>query len=176
MYTEIEAKLKIESPELIERRLVELGAEFIAELSQTDYHFDDAKATLKKGDKTLRLRRQVAADRTQLLMTYKGPKEKSNFKKRQEIEFEVDDDADKLLGAIGYHRTLVVEKTRRLWRFGDCEVALDRLELLGDFLEIEGPDDETISSVQESLGLSDLPHIPKGYAALTKAKLRELGR
>jgi len=178
MCTEIEAKLKIEAPEQIERRLVELGAEFIAELSQTDYHFDDAKATLKKGDKALRLRRQVAADSTQLLMTYKGPKEKSNFKKRQEIEFDLADAdaAGKLLGALGYHKTLVVEKTRRLWRFGGCEVALDRLELLGDFLEIEGPDDEKINSVQKSLGLSDLPHIPKGYAALTKARLRELGR
>src|SRR3990167_5086568 len=102
MCTEIEAKLKIESPEQIEARLVELGAEFIGELRQTDYHFDDAKATLKKADKALRIRRQVAAGRTQLLMTYKGPKEKSNFKKRQEIEFELcdADAAEKLLGAL----------------------------------------------------------------------------
>lgn len=176
MCMEIEAKLKIESPDQVERRLVELGAEFIAELRQTDYHFDDAKATLKKNDKALRIRRQVAADRTQLMITYKGPKEISNFKKRREIEFELADAdaAEKLLGALGFHKALVVEKRRRLWRLGGCEVALDRLDLLGNYLEIEGPDDEKINSVQESLGLSGLPHIAKSYAALIKAKLREL--
>lgn len=176
MCTEIEAKLKIESPEQLERRLAELGAEFIAELRQTDYHFDDAKATLKKGDKALRIRCQVAADRTQLLITYKGPKEKSNFKKRQEIEFELSDAdaAEKLLGALGFHKALVVEKTRRLWRFGGCEVAVDKLDLLGDYLEIEGPDDEKINGVQKSLGLSHLRHIPKSYAALLNARSREL--
>ena len=175
MHTEIEAKLKIESPERIEARLVELGAEFIGELRQTDYHFDDAKATLRKGDKALRIRQQVSADRTQLLMGYKGPKEKSNFKKRQEIEFELTDTdaAEKLLGALGYHRALAVEKRRRLWRFGGCEVAVDRLDLLGDYLEIEGPDDEKITSVQKSLGLSHLQHIPKSYAGLIRAKSRE---
>ena len=175
MHTEIEAKLKIDSPRQIEARLAELGAEFIGELRQTDYHFDDAKATLKKNDKALRIRRQVAADRTQLLITYKGPKEKSNLKKRQEIEFELSDAdaAEKLLGALGFHKTLVVEKRRRLWRFGGCEVAVDRLDLLGDYLEIEGPDDERINSVQESLGLCELPHIPKSYAALIRAKSRE---
>ncbi|MBN2272220.1 MAG: class IV adenylate cyclase [Sedimentisphaerales bacterium] len=176
MCMEIEAKLKIESPEQVERRLAELGAEFVAELRQTDYHFDDAKATLKKGDKALRIRRQVAADRTQLLMTYKGPKEESNFKKRQEIEFELADAdaAEKLLAALGYHKALVVEKRRRLWRFGGCEVALDRLDLLGDYLEIEGSDDGKIDAVQENLGLSHLAHIPKSYAALLNARLREL--
>lgn len=176
MCTEIEAKLKIESPEQIESRLVELGAEFIAEQSQMDYHFDDANATLKKADKALRLRRQTVGETTQFLLTFKGPKEKSNFKKRREIEFEVADAeaAEKLIVALGYHRALVVEKTRRLWRLDGCEVALDKLDLLGDFLEIEGPDDERIANVQKSLGLSDLPHIPKGYAAMVRAKSREV--
>ena len=62
MYSEIEAKLKIESPEQIESRLVELGAEFIAEQLQTDYHFDDADAAMSKADKALRLRKQVVGE------------------------------------------------------------------------------------------------------------------
>ena len=178
MCTEIEAKLKIESPQEVERRLTELGAEFIAEQSQTDYHFDDAKASLSKGDKALRIRKQLVGEKMRFFLTYKGAKEKSNFKKRREIEFEIADAgaAEKLLCALGYHEALVVEKKRRLWQFGDCEVALDRPGLLGDFVEIEGPDDERINSVQQSLGLAELPHIAQSYAALTKAKLRDLGR
>jgi adenylate cyclase class 2 len=71
---------------------------------------------------------------------------------------------------------LVIEKKRRLWRLDRCEVALDQLPLLGNFVEIEGPDDESITKVQNSLGLSDLPHIPKGYASLIKDQLQQSGK
>ena len=178
MCTEIEAKLKIESPTEVERILAELGAEFVSEQSQIDRYFDDANDTLTKTDSALRIRRQAGAETSRSFLTYKGPREESNFKKRREIEFDIldADAAGKLLSALGYHEALTVEKTRRLWRFGDCDVALDRLALLGDFVEIEGPDDEKINSVQSSLGLSDLPHIVKSYATLTRAKVAELGR
>jgi len=175
MCTEIEAKLKVNSHEQVERRLIELGAQFIAEQSQTDCHFDDANATLSKGDMALRLRRQIVGSSTRFFLTYKGPKEKSDFKKRREIEVEISDasSTEKLLLALGYKKVITVEKTRRLWRLSECEVALDSLPLLGDFVEIEGPDDETISNVQKGIGLSGAPHIAKSYGALTKAKLHE---
>ncbi len=172
MCTEIEAKLKVDSLPEIEHKLSELGAEFLAEQLQTDYHFDDANTTLTKTDRCLRLRKQMVGKSESLFLTYKGAKEKSNFKKRQEIEFEIKD-ADsvrKLLSALGYEQSLVVEKKRRLWQLGDCEVALDRLPLLGDFVEIEGPDEEKIATVQESLGLTDLTHITESYASLVAKK------
>ena len=46
MCTEIEAKLKVDSLPEIEHKLGELSAEFLVEQLQTDYHFDDASATL----------------------------------------------------------------------------------------------------------------------------------
>src|SRR4030042_397523 len=76
MCTEMKAKLKDNSHEQVERKLIELGAEFIAEQSQTDCHFDDANATLSKGDSALRLRRQLVGSSTRFFLTYKGPKEK----------------------------------------------------------------------------------------------------
>ena len=172
MCTEIEAKLKVDSLQEIERKLAELGAEFLAEQLQTDYHFDDVNATLTKTDRCLRLRKQMVGKNESFFLTYKGAKEKSNLKKRQEIELEIKD-ADsvrKLLSALGYEQSLVVEKKRRLWQLGDCEVALDRLPLLGDFVEIEGPDEENIATAQEKLGLSDLSHIAKSYASLVAKK------
>ena len=172
MCTEIEAKLKVDSLPEIERKLPELGAEFLAEQLQTDYHFDDANTTLTKTDRCLRLRKQMVGKSESLFLTYKGAKEKSNFKRRQEIEFEIKD-ADsvrKLLSALGYEQSLVVEKKRRLWKLGDCEVALDQLPLLGDFVEIEGPDEEIIATAQEKLGLSDLSHIAESYASLVAKK------
>jgi len=172
MCTEIEAKLKVDSLPEIEHKLAELGAEFLAEQLQTDYHFDDANTTLTKTDRCLRLRKQMVGKNESFFLTYKGAKEKSNLKKRQEIEFEIKD-ADsvrKLLSALGYEQNLVVEKKRRLWKLGNCEVALDRLPLLGDFVEIEGPDEEKIATAQEKLGLSDLSHITESYASLVAKK------
>ena len=189
---EIEAKLKVDSLQEVESKLVELGARFLAEQLQIDSHFDDANATFAKTDRCLRLRRQKDDKGERFFLTYKGAKEKSSFKKRQEIEVEIKDPVarpswpclhglearatQKLLSALGYEKVLVVEKTRRVWQLDECEVALDHLPLLGNFVEIEGPDEEKIAAVQKNLGLSNLPHIPKGYAALVKAKLRELTR
>ena len=103
MCTEIEAKLKVELLSQIEDRLNELGAEFVEEQLQTDYYFDDANKELTKADRALRLRQQLVGLTEKIFLTYKGARENDNFKKRQEIEFEVSDcpSAQKLLLAIG---------------------------------------------------------------------------
>lgn len=178
MFTEIEAKLKVDSLPEIENKLSKLDAEFVAEQLQTDTHFDDSNETLTNTDQCLRLRRQVIDSETRFFLTYKGAKEKSNYKKRQEIEIEISDadSTEKLLSALGYERKLSVEKKRSLWKFGGCEIALDRLQMLGDFVEIEGPDDEKIGRVQKSLGLDSLPHIPKSYASMIMEKLQRTGK
>jgi adenylate cyclase class 2 len=176
MFTEIEAKLKVDSLPGIENRLKKLDAEFVAEQLQTDTHFDDSNETLTNTDRCLRLRRQVIDSETRFFLTYKGAKEKSNYKKRQEIEIEVSDadSTENLLSELGYERKLTVEKKRSLWRLGGCEVALDRLQMLGDFVEIEGPDDEKIGRVQKSLGLDSLPNIPKSYASMIVEKSQQI--
>jgi adenylate cyclase class 2 len=182
MNIEIEAKLKVESLEDIKSKLVELGAEFLAEQLQRDYYFDDKDRTLTKTDKCLRLRRErvdkhvvsLSNPKERFILTYKGAKEKDQFKKRQEIEIEIKDpdSTEKMLIALGYNRVLVVEKKRRTWRYRNCVVALDEVPLLGEFVEIEGPDDEKISDVQNELALANLWHIPESYAGLMEQKFR----
>jgi len=175
MCVEIEAKLKVDELQEIDKRLTELGAEFSEEQLQTDYYFDDTENSLTKADKCLRLRRQLTDRQEKIFLTYKGAKEKDNFKKRQEYEIEVSnlDSAEKLLSHLGYKRQLVIEKKRRLWKLGQCRVALDELPLLGSFVEIEGHDDTKIADVQRNLGLSDLPHIQQSYASLMAEKLHQ---
>jgi adenylate cyclase class 2 len=172
MATEIEAKLKVESLQEIERKLNELGAEFLEEQLQKDYYFDDSAGSLFDSDRCLRLRRQTSAGDEKIVLTYKGAKETGNFKKRRELEVEVSDadSAGQLLSALGYEKALVVEKKRRLWRLGRCGIGLDELPLLGSFIEIEGPDDKTITDVQSSLGVTALPHIAESYAHLVAEK------
>ena len=174
MCTEIEAKLKVDSLAETENKLGELGAKFLGEQLQTDYFFDDANETLTKSDRCLRLRKQKTGKNENYFLTYKGTKEKSNLKKRQEIESEISDAASfrKLLSALGYEQVLIVEKKRRLWQYENCEVALDQLPDLGDFVEIEGPDEKDIANVQDILGLAESPHISKSYASLLNEKLQ----
>ncbi len=177
MCVEIEAKLRVDSLRQTEQKLAEMGAEFLAEQLQTDYHFDDSDASLERSDACLRLRRQTVGAAEVFLLTYKGPRQESSLKRRREIEVEIKD-ADstrKLLGALGYAEAFVVEKERQLWRFGGCLVALDRLPLLGDFVEIEGPDEQVIAEVQSRLGLSGVAHIPGSYASLMKVELGRRG-
>ena len=175
MCIEIEAKLKVDSLSEVKHKLDELGGRFLCEQLQTDYFFDDVNSTLIKTDRCLRLRKQKVGKSEKCFLAYKGAKENSNLKKRREIESEIND-ADtiqKILLALGYEQVLVVEKKRSLWQFGNCEVALDQLPILGDFVEIEGPDEEQIAKVQKSLGLTDLPHISKSYASLLIAHFQQ---
>ena len=175
MCTEIEAKLKVDSLQKTVEKLDGLGAEFLEEQLQTDYYFDDANTSLIKTDRCLRLRRLLVGKSERFFLTYKGAREKNDFKKRQEIEIEIKDaDAtEKILSALGYKKVLVFEKKRCIWQLNDCVIALDELPLLGNFVEIEGPNDRKIAEVQKDLGLSDLLHIPESYATLMEKKLHQ---
>ncbi len=174
MCIEIETKLKVDSFDEIIAGLKGLGASFLDDQTQQDFYYDDTDANMAKSDRALRLRRQINAQSEKIILTYKGPKQPSNLKKRQEIETEVVDldSAEKILTALGYNRVLVVEKKRSTWQLSDCEVALDEVSSLGNFVEIEGPDNEKIADVQQRLGLADLPHIKETYAGLLAEKLR----
>jgi adenylate cyclase class 2 len=177
MPEEIEAKLKVDSLEEVEGRLRACAAAFGRETVQTDIYFDTPESKLTRSDECLRLRCDAAGPRERLILTYKGPKQQDDYKKRTEIEVEVKEAeaTEMLLAALGYRKALAFDKRRRLWRLHDCEVALDELPLLGSFVEIEGPDSRTILRVQEMLGLSGVPHTVDSYATLIDQALSRLG-
>jgi len=168
MCTEIETKLKVDSHEDIEATLKKLGAKFTEVQFHRDDYFDDARGSFAAGDKCIRLRRQKTDHNQKTFLTYKGPKEKHQVKKRREIELELSnaENAHQIFIALGYKLVLTIEKKRTLWQFNHCDIALDDLPLLGKYLEIEGPDAKTISDVKKSLNLSHLPHINESYACL----------
>ena len=176
MYLEIEAKLKVDSFEPVERRLVEQGASLVSETIQTDTYFDTAAGDLTRTDQCLRLRVEAMHGQEYLALTYKGPKQADDFKRRKEVNLNVTDAAaaESLLEGLGYRRALAFNKQRREWKLNDCLVALDTLPLLGTFVEIEGVNSSIIRKVQETLGLTDVPHVMDSYASLVEAALSRL--
>lgn len=176
---EIEAKVKVDSLEPVAVALKDAGAELQSECMHEDAFFDDAMGKLKKVGGVLRLRREVYHDGEKVVLTFKGPKQKGQFKVRKEEEIEIYPgdiaSAFKLIECLGFTKIFEYEKKRQLWEIEECFVCLDTVPLLGTFVEVEGGGDEQIKKVMGKLSLSDHKHINTGYSRLLKNKLKELG-
>lgn len=161
---EIEAKIKLKSPSRLRALLKSAEAECKGLILEKNWLFDYPDRALTKNDKLLRLRR----DR-RIHLTYKGPREKSAYKKREETEFEFPDlsKTRSLLESIGFIKWFYYEKYRETWKLGACEVVLDELPELGLYVEIEGPSDKEIADTIKRLKL------PRRYITDTYVELLE---
>ena len=140
MAIETEKKYRLDKKLLVEytTRLKELGAEFAYEAFEENY--------LHRGG--------VLDDRNALL---------------QQIEHEtIVDDVDateKIIEKLGYKLSVVYEKHRKAWHFGNVEIVLDELPF-GVYMEIEGSM-EDILTVEKQLGADQLEPEIRGYPRLT---------
>jgi adenylate cyclase, class 2 len=161
---EIEIKFYVHDLSAIEARLFANGAQLVqGRVLETNLRFDKPSQELEKSARVLRLRRD-----TEARLTYKGPAESlDGVRKREEIEFIVSDfrKARQLLEALGYQVSMIYEKYRRLYDLLGTHVALDEMPY-GNFVEIEGPDVETIQAVNSLLGLNWDVCVPFSYSAL----------
>ena len=177
MSIEIEAKMALDDPEPLRRRLLRVGARPMGCIRETNIFFDDADRTLKAADHGLRLRinesmqdpaAATARPGREVTLTHKGPRQPGPLKRRSETEIRIDDPdaATRLLAALGYRPVLTFEKHRERYFLGRCEIALDHLPWLGHFIEIEGPGESAVMDVRRRLGLEDLPLITASYIAM----------
>jgi adenylate cyclase class 2 len=150
---EVEQKFRVADPVALEAKLVALAARFRDPVEQLDRYFGHPCRDFVKTDEALRLRR-VGDD---VAVTWKGPRIDSASKTRRELELglaevpplpdgprggqAVLDRWTELLEALGFRRVRDVAKRRRgarlPWQGTEVEVALDRVEGMGDFLELE---------------------------------------
>ncbi len=180
MPIEIEAKMMLPDAAAVEARLAKVGAEALPAIEENNVFFDTPQATLKAADQGLRLRvEKVVANKQQtVIITHKGPRAHGRLKSRRETELTVENarDGAALLRALGYVRVFAFEKQRRQWRLDGCIVALDTLPLLGDFIEIEGPDDDSVMAARKKLALDQRPLITASYISMLRTHLAERGR
>ncbi len=180
MPIEIEAKMKVDSFEPVLAALRQHHAQSLGEHIETDTFFDTPDRSLLAADKGLRLRvaLDVQTNKTDALLTHKGPVGVGQLKKRQETQTCVGDPQAmvKLLELLGFVQSLRYQKRRQSWQLDSCRVELDEIPHLGKFVEIEGPSDEAVMSVRQKLRLASLTLIKTSYIAMLSAHLQETGQ
>lgn len=143
MIYEVEQKFRAPDHAALAESLAGLGAEFGPAELQIDAYYAHPARDFRCTDEAFRLR--SIGERN--FATYKGPKIDVTTKTRREIEVPLAAGAaeasrfGEMLEALGFRRAIVVSKSRRkgCLRRGEfeVEVALDRVDNLGDFIEFE---------------------------------------
>ncbi len=164
MNTELECKLKINSRDEISNKLTKLGAKDLGDIKEKNWVFDTVEHKLKESHNLLRLR----TTRKKSTITFKGKYEDSNFKKRLELESVVDSPENmmQIFSQLGYVKSWYYEKMRHTFELDNCEIVLDKMPNLGDFIEIEAKTEEDICRVLTKLELKTENHIDKSYLDL----------
>jgi adenylate cyclase class 2 len=161
---EVEVKLYLSNLSGMEKRLKQARASiFQPRIFELNLRFDTPDGSLTHGSRVLRLRQDAQA-----VMTYKGPNQPTDgVSVRQEIEFIVGDltAARHLLEALGYQVNVIYEKYRSTYLMDEVKVTLDEMPY-GNFVEVEGPDPESIRSVAEKLCLVWDARVADSYLSL----------
>jgi len=159
---EVEVKLRVPCEELeaLARRLGEAGSQPVESREEDVYYSHPCRSFLAT-DEALRVR----LSRGRVRVTYKGPRLPGRFKARVEIEAVAEGDVGALLEALGFHPAVRVVKHRRYYSLDGATVALDRVEGLGCFVEVEAPTEEELARALEALGVEGEP-VQETYAEL----------
>lgn len=179
MSIEIEAKMRLDDVGRLESRLEAIGAKRGREVLEANTYFDTPDGALTVQDQGLRLRieNEVGGVNPVAIVTHKGPCASGQLKQRAETQFIVNDpqSARQVFTALGFSRQIRFEKRRRYWHADACEVVIDTLPYLGDFVEIEGPSQEAVMQMRQTLGLDGLELIRTSYIAMLQAYLTQHG-
>jgi adenylate cyclase class 2 len=150
---EVEQKFRVSDVAAIEGKLVKLAARFREPVEQVDRYFNHPCRDFARSDEALRIRRVGDT----VAVTWKGPRIDSATKTRREMELGLAavvplpggprggqatlDRWTELLEALGFRPVRDVAKRRRAarvpWQGAEVEVALDSIDGLGEFVELE---------------------------------------
>lgn len=175
---EIEIKCRCADLARLERLVIEKGGVAREKRRETDLYFNHPSRDFASTDEAFRVR--SAGDYHAL--TYKGPKMPGRSKTRYEAEVEVGDPAlmKEILVKLGFREVSAVAKERALYDLGDISVCLDRVDGVGDFVELEkmGEEKESIEAalfaLAADLGLVEFEK--RSYLEMLLEKKRQGGR
>ncbi len=157
---EIELKVRVDALEPVRNLLQQLNAESFGRVHEHDIYYNAPHRNFARTDEALRVR--YAGGKA--VVTYKGAKIKNlGLKAREELNTAVESGEvfEKILARLGFMKTAEVDKWRENYRYGNASIALDEVENLGTFVEIEviaGTETqaatERIDKIKKELGIS----------------------
>lgn len=160
---EFELKARVDDLATVRGALAERGGRRDDDRTEHDVYYNHPVRDFARTDEALRVR--YAAGRA--VMTYKGAKlATTRLKAREELNLAIEDGAilESVLQRLGFRPTAVVRKRREIWTLGEASVALDEVESLGTFVEVEiiGEEgdlgvEERVHAIARSLGVTGEP-------------------
>jgi len=169
----IEVEVKARAPEDIEKRIAALGARLLVVENHHDLYFNSPQRDFRLSDEALRIRIKEEGAR----LTYKGPKLDQTTKSRLEMTVKIDDpkQMEQILSALGFVLSAQVRKKRVKYSYEGVVLALDEVEGLGSFVEVEAEGEgdyeeqrRKVLSIMSKLGLHE--SIRSSYLELLEEK------
>lgn len=171
---EIEIKIKLTEPFIVQRKLENIGCSFTSNVTQIDEVYvtePDRFLDSWPGKRVMRIRNQ----NTGFLFTVK--QHRSNPLDCEEFEKPITspDEVRMIVQSLGYQHIISVRKVRKTCSHKGMTFCLDTVEGLGSFLEIEKLSTEQNTSdiqhelaqfIESELGLLDHNVITEGYDML----------
>jgi len=170
---EIEIKLRVKNLNQIEEELARQGCTLSPPIHQHDtvYSLKGSRNEFdrsQEGDIIIRIRRQD--DKAELTLKQQRSNESDNLEYESEIKNP--DAVHQMLLLLNWYPATEVKKIRRKGKLGLYEICLDRVEELGDFIEIENMADENadpklirreLFAAAAPFGLSPADEETRGY-------------
>lgn len=185
MNVEVEVKIEIDNFEEIKAKVATMG-KLIKSIKQVDDYFVPChKDFFAQKPITEWLRIRTNPDK--VIFEYDrsvGLKKATDYDYAEEYETVISnpDEFRKILEFLNFEKVTTVDKQREYWDCGNIEVALDKIESLGHFIEAEAKGDfkDSIEAKQvcldflKSLGLQNVEarEIHEGYPTLLIKKLK----
>ena len=139
---EVEVKIPIENIEKIKQKLLETGFIYQKTVVETDTYFTSDHYDMRKKDKALRIRKTENLDTGEVKaqLNCKGPKldQVSMTRKETEIDIYEPEKMEDILKELEFYpASCRVKKTRCYYIKDHMTAAADKVENLGNFLELE---------------------------------------
>ena len=169
----IEVEVKARAPDDMAKRIAALGATLLVVENHHDLYFNSPQRDFRCSDEALRIRIKEEGAR----LTYKGPKLDQTTKSRLERTVKIDDpqQMEQILSALGFVLSAEVRKKRAKYSYEDVVLALDEVEGLGSFVEVEAEGEgdyeeqrRKVLSTMSKLGLHE--SIRSSYLELLEEK------
>lgn len=160
---EIELKARVSDLQAVRERLITLQADLEGKVHEHDLYLNAPHRDFAETDEALRIRDTSG----KCTVTYKGAKRR-NFHLKAREEYNCDVASGKTMGSIfaslGFREVAEVKKWREYYHFRDATICLDQVEGLGEFVEIELSDPDSVDDpaghvamLAEELGVTGEP-------------------